>query len=52
MKEKSDEEILKFRMYELAVSKILVYTLNISQFILIKAHADLGEAYLNFGCNE
>ena len=39
-------------MYELAISKILVYTLNMSQFIIIKSHTDLGEAHINFGCYE
>ena len=39
-------------MYQLALSKILVYALNRSHFILIKAHSDLAEAYIDFGCRD
>lgn len=30
----------------------MVFTHGKNQFILIRAHTDLGEAYLNYKCNE
>jgi hypothetical protein len=36
----------------LALAKILVFTHGKDQSYLIKAHFSLGEAYLNFKCNE
>lgn len=38
IKDKNEEEALNIRMYQLAICKILVFTHNQSQFILVKGH--------------
>lgn len=39
-------------MHQLAVAKMLVFIHNKSQFILVQAHTEMGEAYLNYECYE
>ena len=35
-------------MHQLAVAKMLVFIHNKPQNLLVRAHTDLGEAYLNY----
>ena len=48
----NEEDKLKMRMHELALSKILVNTHGKTQFYLVRAHHHLGQAYLNYKCYE
>lgn len=52
VKGKNEEQILNIRMHQLALAKILVFTHGKSHFRLVKAHTNLGEAYLNYKCHE
>lgn len=51
-KDKNEEQTLNIRMHQLALAKILVFTHGKGQFKLVKAHTNIGEAYLNYKCFE